>query len=247
MKKGFFLVIVLGALLAFFLPGETSGNREKPVLPELVALVERGGGGVDGFDLEGWAVVKRRGEVEKIWKDLDLTGSLELQDGRLSPVQSSQGKAICYQGRPAEGAEVRITLQKVGQAGPQDLTYLMLKARIPSGTRTALAWEEKLRETLAAAGSEHGLYLTVKGRIPRKLGREAQLAWGEAVLQELGGSVADSLRTEKYLSLVGYTPVFFDAVRVGKKKVNINVALVSQAGSEETLVYLGTPLISSEY
>ncbi len=248
MKKGLFLIILIGIFLGFLLPGETRGNREKkPSLPELLSLAERGGVRVDGFELEGWAVFRQKGEVDQIWKDLDLPAQLGISKGNISLARAPQDKRVRFQGCPPGGAVVQITLQQVSQGSKQDLCYVMIKVRVPSGAQTPLAWEGKLRKALVSLDSEYGLYITVKGRIPRKLEPDIQLAWGQAVFRALGGSVASSLRTKKYLSLAGYTPVFPDAVRVRKKRVNFNVALTSPAASNETFVYLGTPLISSEY
>ncbi|NPV28733.1 MAG: hypothetical protein HPY58_03585 [Firmicutes bacterium] len=248
-QKGLLFVVILGVLLTFFLPGEGRGSREKPCLPELAALLERKGVEIDGFDLEGWAVARKRGEAEEIWKELNLPGALGISGGSLSPVHTLQGEGMRFRARLAGGADVCITLQKLSKAGPHDLVYVMLKAHVPPGGQGSLLWEKRFRRALASLGlgSEHGLYLTVKGRLPCRLEPGARLVWGEGVLRDLGGSVTGSLETEKYLSLVGYTPFFSDAVRAGRKKVNINVALASPPGSGATFVYLGTPLISSEY
>jgi hypothetical protein len=116
---------------------------------------------------------------------------------------------------------------------------------VAGSTQESLSQEKKIRESLASLGKNHGIYLAVKGKIAADLDEEAQLAWGKAVFRGFGARITDTLRTDKYTSITGYSPVLPDVAVVGGGKINLNLSMVRK--EQGIHVLLGTPLITCEY
>lgn len=247
MKKVILSIILIGAFLSYLLPGETRGD-EKLSFSCLAFFMEEGGAQIDGLELEGWACLKKEGSLDETWRGLNLQKFLGIKRGTPAIWMTEHGEAMSYKSVLAQGTELEVVLQKFNHLSDiGNPSYLLVKVNIPVWNQAALDWERRLRKFLASLGKEHGLYLTIRGRIPKRLETGAQETWAKAIFETAGGEVASSLKTERFISLVGYTPTFSDWVWAGKKKVNLNVALTNSTNLEETFVYLGTPLISSEY
>lgn len=241
------LIIITGVLFSFILPGGMRGTRMQLSLPELVALLNESGAQVTGLDLEGWAISNRGGEPLDIWQKSKPEERLGIAGSKPLITSTPYGRGMLVKKDFSDGTAVRVTAQQIERLGKQEVCYFLIKCHLSGDNREALVWEYKIREALAVLGSDQGLYITVQGTIGRKLEPENQLAWGRAIYRKLGGNVARTQKSGRYLSLNGYTAALPDAVTVGGERFNLNVALVIPSDSNETNVYLGTPLITSEY
>lgn len=246
MQKALITVIFLGALFACILPGAT-GSRERLALAELVSLLRDNGVQVEVSELEGWAVLREAGEPREIWRKLGWEKQLGLANSGMNQIDTDRGRCMNINKEFQDGTKVQIYIQKFEKIGLENLCYIVVKCSIPGGSGEGPAWEKRLRTVLANSSRERGLYVTVRGEFYRRLEPEAQLAWGRTVYRDLGGRIRNTLQTERYLSLNGYTAALPDAVTVDKRKFNLNVALVNSSDAFETRVYLGSPIITSEY
>jgi hypothetical protein len=221
-RTGLVLVIFTCSFLSCLFSGETKA-KEGEYLPYLVYLMQESGVQIDGIELEGWVSFRQGEDPQEMFR-------------KMMPLQDM-----------LKSTEVVFLSCQPGQGQNQDLATLLVKVKHRGSLERAFLWESGLRELLETAGREHGLSLTVSGRIPGELEAEQQLAWAQSLFGQAGGKVSTSLKTAKYLSLTGFTPFLPDFIWDGKNRVNLNVAVVCSPGSGETLVYLGYPLISCEY
>lgn len=240
MKRALLLIILFGTILAVVTPGE------RLTIAELSSLLVEGGVQVEGYELEGWSVLRSPGTPATVWEKTGLEETLGITGGQKETFPTSWGE--CFQVTYSEGGvAVRATVQKITETAGQGLCYILVRCTLPEGDSDSLAWERKMRKTFSSLGEERRISMTVKGKIPAPLDEEARLAWGRAIFRYLHSPVAGILRESNYLSLTGYSSLLPDAVNIAGEKTNLNLALVNVENAKETHVYLGTPLISCEY
>lgn len=245
MKRVLALIIVLGVALALLLSAG-KGNQATLTPVDLSSVLASGGVQVEGYELEGWAISKDPGAPSTVWKQTGLEKALGLAGGERENLTTRWGD--CFQLRHnCQGTAVQVVVQQLTAAGRQEGCYLLISCTFAGESREILSWEKKIRKALASLGGEHRVYITVRGKICDNLDETVQLAWAQAICQELKAPVVSTLRAENYLSLTGYSPLLPDAVRIAGKKTNLNLAVVGAGRAQETRVYLGTPLISCEY
>lgn len=243
MKRVLILLLLAGTLLTLVFTGITCED-EPLAFDTISALMTSGGVQVEGYHLEGWAVIRDPGEPASIWRERKLGEKLGLQNTEKRTIPTSRGDCfqVVYTDRDLD---LRASILKNEGMGKEDLCYILIKCILPAGSQDGLAWEKKIRDTLSSLGKDHGIYLTVQGKLGVQLDEDAQLAWGQAIFRSLGAAVTDTLRTSEYLSLTGYAAALPDAALAGGKEINLNLSLVPR--DQETRVYLGTPVISCEY
>ncbi len=246
-QKALITLIFLGAFFALILPGTGESNRERLALGELVPLLQDNGVQVEGIDLAGWGVLREAGEPRAIWRKLGWEHRLGLSGSRICQIDTGWGLCVNIKKEFGDGTNVLISIQKVEKIVPGNLCYIVVKCSLPGASEGGQAWEKRFRAFLANSFRERGLYVTVRGKFDRRLEPEEQVAWGRAVYRDLGGKPEETVQTERYLNLIGYTPVLPDAVTAGNSRYNLNIALVNSSDTNETRIYLGSPIITSEY
>ena len=242
-KKTLLLLVLLGALTILLISGEV--KKEPMAFEELLLLMEASGVQVEGCQLQGWAIVQDFGKAADVWEKRKIGQRLHLPEALIKsyPEDNGDGLTVVF---AEKDVQAHFVFKKIKETPKEDLFYLTLNCsfNIFQGRPSEIIlWEKKIRGTLSVLGDEHGVYLTVDGKIA-PLDKKAQEAWASAVFREVGAQVVDTLQTGRYTAITGHTP-HFAAVDVGKKKINFNLAIVNQG--EETRVLFGSPLITCEY
>ncbi len=249
MKRLLLLVIIAGVVLGLILPRPgLSLEHDHHWLPVLAAVLESGGARVVEYDLEGWATLQGSAEPELVISRLQ--GKLGLTQEALITGRTTWGQAWQKSGVNSDGAVVQFLIQNDGRYQSPHRSYCVIRCRLSAGNRSDQAcshWEQRLRGILQQLGRDHRLYLTVRGVIPRQVGRQAEQALGRSLFHLLGGRVTGSQDTEQYQSLTGYSPLLPDVVNTGNSEVNINIAFVGRKDVSGTQIYFGVPVITAEY
>ncbi|HHY40106.1 MAG TPA: hypothetical protein GX502_02540 [Syntrophaceticus sp.] len=244
MKKALLLLIVLSVLTVPFISGEIM-KKEPLAFEEMLLLMEASGVKVEGCQLQGWALIQDCGKAADVWEKRKIGQRLHLPEALIMSLPEGEGDGLTIVFAEKD-LQADLVFKKIKETPKNDLFYLSLKCNFynfQGRPGESVLWEKKIRDAIAVLGNEHGVYLTVEGKIS-PLDKKAQKAWAMAVFREIGAQVVDTLQTGSYTTITGHTPFFAD-IAVGKKKINFNLAMISQ--EEETRVLLGSPLITCEY
>lgn len=242
-KKTVIPLLFLSAVLVLLFLGKTSAI-EPLVIDKMSMLMTAGGVQVEGYYLEGWALLRESGEPAEVWEKKKIGEKLGLVDASKRSIPTGWGDRLQVE-RIDRDCQARVMVQKMKGISEDNPTYISIKYAVAGSTQESLSQEKKIRESLASLGKNHGIYLAVKGKIAADLDEEAQLAWGKAVFRGFGARITDTLRTDKYTSITGYSPVLPDVAVVGGGKINLNLSMVRK--EQGIHVLLGTPLITCEY
>lgn len=212
-------------------------------VPGLLRCLAAEGVTLSGIELEGWAVFPGA-SPQQVFRRLCQQKALDLSEARPLPV--GKGEVLKFGLSYPDGAKLTVLLSPSAERPDRDATGLLIRCCL-TGSAGATGWECRLRRCLRQLGGEHGCYVTLIGDLPERLGPAEELDWGKRAYLRLGGLVTDSRRTAGYLSLCGYSPLLPEAVALNRRPCNLNLALVASPESRITHVYLGTPIITSEY
>lgn len=96
--------------------------------------------------------------------------------------------------------------------------------------------EEKVNSSLVCSGK-------IKGIVPNNVMKSRV----ENILTWMHSKEIDIMENDQVVSVTGWTPMLSKRLTVEKKSVNINMAFRYNFVENNTLVYIGTPVITSEY
>lgn len=217
------------------------------MIGQLVTILEESGARVKGIEIEGWGVMRAAGDPPSLWSRLGWGKQLGLEGSRSSMVETGWGECLNIRKDFRDGAKILISIQKVEKIVPGELCYIVIRCDLPGSAERGKYWENRVGGFLRSFFKERGLYFTVRGEFDRRLNPEEQLAWGREVYRYLQGRQAETVKNGRYISLLGYTPLLPVLDPPGDFRYNLNLALVNSRSWEKTQIYLGCPVITSEY
>ncbi len=238
----FMLLLFSGTILALLFTGNVNEN-EHHEFAALSSVMASGGVDVEGFHLEGWAVVRDTGTPSSFWDKNMLGEKLGMEDEEKKTKVTAEGELFQI-AQHAKDFHLQASVKEVDNGEKHEL-YILIGCILAPDLENSLAWEKKIRYILSSLGKEHGVYLTVSGKIDSPMDEEALLGFGKAMFHILGANLTNTLCTDGYVSFTGYAPLLSDVAITGREKNNLNLAAVRQ--EQETQILLGTPVISCEY
>lgn len=133
------------------------------------------------------------------------------------------------------------------QCGKDD-KEVCLSVRL-TGKRDNLAELVLRAEEITTIGENFGGNMArntcLRGLISGKLKCKEKTDYVEKILTHLGARMITIQKREQYVSCTAYASQLGDAVQVSGENVNLNIVL--RDSGENTMVYLGTPLLMMEY
>ena len=118
-----------------------------------------------------------------------------------------------------------------------------------TGARAYVAKLEERAERIAQTGENFGGKMArntcLRGRISGKLKCKQKTDYMEKILMHLGAQMITIQKHDQFVTCTAYAPQLGDAVQLGGADVNVNIVL--RDSGEDTMVYLGTPLLMMEY
>lgn len=243
MKKVLMLLLVTGTILVLLFTGKADEDQYHD-FAALSAVMNSGGVDLEEFYLEGWAVVRDTGTPSSFWKKNRLGERLELEGGEERISVTAEGELFQIIQQANQDVHLQAAVKEVNDQD-EHVLYVMIECLLTPDLEKSLVWEHKIKDILSSLGREHGVYLTVSGKIDSPMDEQALFGFGKAIFNTLGADVTDTLCTDRYVSFTGYVPQLSHTAIVGREKINLNLAAVR--GEQATRILLGTPLISCEY
>lgn len=96
-------------------------------------------------------------------------------------------------------------------------------------------------------GRDYHQSMIISGTINKKLSPREKDIFIKGMLQKIGVQNMETLAVGPLVSVTGYTPSVRNVLTVAGKSVNINMALRYNTIENKTMVYIGSPVITSEY
>ena len=92
-----------------------------------------------------------------------------------------------------------------------------------------------------------GDYLEFEGRLPGELSREEQRFLAEALLERMGAKQVAGVDEDALYTVYAYAKGAGETKTLPEGKVNLNLAVTYDEGKDETVFYLGCPILVSDW
>lgn len=206
---------------------QTKQTKETDTLILLNKALSKSGINWEGFTVTGWAELPKRNyndqEVNELKRQLNSSLKVVQPKTEVSiqvrqvEVQSDLG---CKQGY--------VTVSLTGSKELQGKRALLEKA-------------------FGTLDLEPQVLTVVRGTVAGRLSQEGQVALLQRIFGGLAAYQTEGMDSEELVSITGFTPLLPDELDLATGKVNVNAAARYSSSRGKTLIYLGTPLISTEY
>lgn len=236
------------AVILLALIGGTYGNRGRAEAVEMpmISAVESVGAKVDMVTIDMWGRFDHlAGDKEK---QEELADAIAALDGAcMSSYEEMRGgrrmiRRSCL--RQDSMMAVVVAENRCGNEGRE----VCLSVRL-TGAKSDQAKLAERAEEITRAGENFGGKMArntcLRGRISGKLKCKEKTDHIEKILTHLGAQMITIQNSKRYVTCTAYAPQIAGAVQLSGEQVNVNIAL--RESGEDTMVYLGTPLLMMEY
>lgn len=87
----------------------------------------------------------------------------------------------------------------------------------------------------------------IAGKVAGKIEVFEMQKMAKKVMKKVGAGITDNYADGRMVSVAGFTPAIADRLTLGAKSVNINMAARYDSVDKTTYIYIGTPIITTEY
>ena len=236
------------AVVVMVVVGITYGKRgmAEAVDMPMVGAAESVGAKVDVVTIDMWGRFDHlAGDEEKLSSLADAIAAL---DGMyVSSYEEMRGRGKMFRRVCREG-NVKMAVVVAENRYGAEKREVCLSVRL-TATRDDLAELAERAEEIAVTGENFGGKMErntcLRGRISGKLKCKEKTDCVEKILAHLGAQEVTIQNSKRYVTCTAYAPKLGGAVQLGGENVNLNIAL--RDSGEDTMIYLGTPLLMMEY
>lgn len=146
--------------------------------------------------------------------------------------------------KPKVAATITLIKHNISKETPLGETYLVLSLESKDPDVPSSFLKAAMKSVL---GSKCHPSMVISGYINRNVSPRQRDILIKSVFRTLGVQNMETLAAGPLVSVTGYTPSVRNVLTVSEKSVNINMALRYSTIDNKTMVYVGSPVITSEY
>lgn len=142
---------------------------------------------------------------------------------------------------------VSVNVNKDGEI-PVINNYVMVRMEVYDHVESIMHYKkllQKVFDQLEITGESS--YVQFTGKYPGQLTLDSKNEITKQMIGSLGGHVTYENRADDLYTVYAYSGGLSDYISVGKSKVNIQVAMSYNELTDETMVYLATPIMNGSY
>ncbi|NLJ99975.1 MAG: YwmB family TATA-box binding protein [Clostridia bacterium] len=252
-KKTIGIIVILLALFPFFYQPAHSMVYNPPVEDRIYGMLEQSDASPMELNVQGWCKVSNR--FMKVEELESLAGRISKKLGARNPEFITENGEDFRQVRGQISLDEDTILSIAAQSlvnfstpSRREETYLtasIVHRAVPDNRKY---WSKVMRASLASAGGERPQVLTnLTGTLPGRLSLDDKNRIAESLFEGMGVQEIQGIKEEGLFSLTGFTPRIRENLKIGNKKVNLNIALRYHSSDGRTYIYIGSPLLVGEY
>ncbi len=243
------LIFCLVTAAVYFQPIEPTAGQGGLAADPLRRAFQVSGAAPYELNVQGWARINNEyltfdklGQV--VLKTKTALGIKDKFTRETTRQQDMRGITAIKELSPGE--YVLVIAQTV-KAGTRGETYLIITLSRGGNFNTLPTYREKISRVFREFKKPPRISTWLTGTLEGKLSP----AEGKRLLKNMFAAAGvhhlDGISSENIVSLSGYSSLIDDYVTVGRRKVNLNIALRYHVNDGKTYVYLGSPLLDGEY
>jgi hypothetical protein len=202
--------------------------------------------------VQGWAHINTKFSSMKELND--YANQVERVLAPIKPLKREESRdskfnSLTMNGSVTAGLSAQVIFQSlsVGEKDQERETYLIINVIDFRGPETLGLNREKVVSVFKEFGKQAEINQMIIGFKSGLLGKEEQNKIMKNIFQAVGADTNQGVNEDNYVSRTGYVPGLGNTVTVGRNKVNMQAALAGNEIENKTYVYIGSPLVFSDY
>lgn len=154
---------------------------------------------------------------------------------------------ITVKGHTGTGFYLEMMVQSISDNYEEDETYLIVNLAEKGNYEELNRIIAQGEAFFEAAGAKAETQILLSASYNEILSQRAKKQVAERIFKDGGGNIIEGVDEETYMSRSGFYPSLGEGVISAGKEINLQIAMFDNEVDGETWLYLGSPLVFSEY
>lgn len=182
---------------------------------------------------------------------LDCARLLGLEEGSIiENFQEEYYNQVKLINQDNEDITVTIVMDDFKSNNFQKESYLLVDLFLLKDYKNILELENIILDYFVATGFSFEYDITVGGSFSNKMNTVIMKDVINKTFNSIGGEIQEGMEVFEegdLLSYTGYSPKLADAIQLAGERVNLNIAMKSSDDLNKAFIWIGTPLIATDY
>jgi hypothetical protein len=269
------IIIVLFLSILFFtnqeVPAKSNDEEEKPSVEfeenekihevketkghdnVLMTAFDASDGQLEGTNISIWSQIKDGDytleEMEEI--SLECASILDLEkDAEIDITEDGDYNKIMVTNQKDEDIYITIVMENFKKEGLSIESYLLIDLYLSNHYKDICQVEEIILDYFTKQGFEYQYAMTIYGTFSNKLNTDIMREVIGKTFESIEGQIIEGMEETEYgqmVSLTGYSPKLENNIQLAGDQINLNAAMRYSEHDDKTYIWIGTPLIATEY
>lgn len=247
-----FVLLIVGALFIFAViigHAQNPAARREPLSTAMRAV----GAGVEELSINGWAQLPNDRQSEE---ELEAMARTAIERLGISTNSYTITHSTTQYQRMARAEAVSdyfhaVTVAEViyprNDSNSQEVYLVVNIETKPQQDDEIQEWKSKITGIMENFGGQARISTCLVGWLDGKLNDEE---WNNYIgngFNAVNATIIDKVRSDNFASFTGFSPAITEHLMVGKKRINVNMAMRYSPYDDRTYVTIGSPVITREY
>lgn len=146
-----------------------------------------------------------------------------------------------------QGYHLNLVLQSMGERNSEDETYLIAELTDKSDNCNIDELRRSMEQIFSAVNSSAEPYFMMEGKYDRLLSKREKKRISKNIFTLMEAKIEDKVSDENYLSYSGHTKNLPESHTVNNRSINLQTALSDNEEEESTHIFIGTPVVFSDF
>lgn len=246
------VLAIIGALIIFAViigHAQNPVNRREP----LSAAMRAAGADVEEMSINGWAQLDNDKQSEEELEAMARTAmeqlgisaeNYTLTHSKTRYQNMARAEAVADYFHAVAVAEV--IFPRGEKAQPEVYLVVNIETK-PQKDSDMQEWHNKITGIMESFGGRPRISTCLVGWLDGKLRDEEWNIHLRNGFNAVNATVIDKVRSNDFASFTGFSPAITEHLRVGNKRINVNMAMRYSPYDDRTYVTIGSPVITREY
>lgn len=245
----FVLLILSTAGILIFDYNYSRAASVKAEAPLQTAFLESGAEFIS-LNLQGWELLDDTyhdgNELSEIYEKVSVVLG-ENSHIVLDEYDDDGYAGVSASGETEQGYSLDLVLQSLGNRNTGDETFLIVNLIDQNHVRDIPSLQQYLIRIFKTAGCNVDPSIVIEGKYEELKNNREKKQIAKNIFRVLGGKIEEKADGDAYISFSGYSDAINHSVSSGGHNINFQVALSDNEEEGCTHIYIGTPVVFSDF
>lgn len=219
----------------------------------IIGAFRNTGAGFKNMDIRGWAQLNNRysskDELQNVINQVVTGLHADIKKIKTSEQDNDNFISVIKSGwldRQTYLTVITQTMRESGR-GQNGETYLIVGFSHFGAPENYRLLRNKMVGVFTPVKAEAHFSTIISGIMPKKIDAAEMQNLTKKVMEKAGAKIVENYADARMTSVSGFSPEIADRLTLGRKRVNINMAVRYDSVDKNTYVYIGSPIITTEY